>query len=92
MMQVIPFSVVEIPDRSPDRLLSQTTHSSLDPENALTSSFMMPETNEMRCGTSKIISFAVPLCLTDPLIVKCRPTLAISEILDLGMKGLVMSV
>jgi hypothetical protein len=57
-------------------------------ESELTSSFMMPETNEIRCGTSKIMSFAVPLCFTLPLMEKCRPTLAMSAILDLGMNGL----
>jgi hypothetical protein len=42
----------------------------------------------MSLGTGKIISAAVPDCLTSPLIVKCRPTSATVGILDLGMNGL----
>lgn len=46
---------------------------------------MMPETNSIRCGTSKIMSLAVPDCLTWPLMLNERPTCAMSWILDLGM-------
>lgn len=40
----------------------------------LASSFMIPETKEMSSGTPKIMSLAVPDCLTEPLMAKCSPT------------------
>lgn len=49
---------------------------------------MIPDTKEMSSGTPKIMSLAVPDCLTEPLMVKCSPTCATSGILDLGMNGL----
>lgn len=49
---------------------------------------MIDDTNEMRSGTGKIISFVVPLCLIWLLMENCSPTLVKSLILDFGMKGL----
>lgn len=48
----------------------------------------MLDTKAIKSATGKIMSFAVPDCLTWPLTVKCSPTSGIEEILDLGMNGL----
>lgn len=49
---------------------------------------MIEDTNEMRSGTGKIMSFVVPLCLIWLLMENCSPTLVKSLNLDFGMKGL----